>query len=232
MVVGNGLIGRSFERRFSERSDVLIFASGVSNSNETRESEFNREWELLKSHIEEIDKASKVVYFSSISIYDPSLKDNPYQQHKLRIEDYLQSHLSNYLIVRSPNVVGQGGNDATLLNFLYWKIKNEEPFEVWEHAERNILHVDDFFTLVDRLIKDLNTTTTVDLIYPYSYSILEIVAVMEACLLKRAKFTVVNKGTSYVPSISDRVRQLYHEGGIYVNQDYLPRVVRQVFGCA
>ena len=231
MVIGNGLIGKTFREKYGERDDVLIFASGVSNSREQRASEYERERKLLEQHVTRNGVERQFVYFSTISIYDPSLKNNPYQQHKLAMEGYLKDTSTNYLIVRAPNVIGHGGNKTNLLNFLHDRIDQGEPFEVWEHAERNILDVHDLFILVDRLIEKKITSATIDLVYPHTYAILEIVAVMEACLLKRAHTTVVPRGESYVPDISKQVRQLYREAGVYVNKDYLARVVRHNFEC-
>jgi len=46
MIIGSGMLARDF-KSYEEDEHILIFASGVSNSNETRVSEFNREQELL-----------------------------------------------------------------------------------------------------------------------------------------------------------------------------------------
>jgi hypothetical protein len=49
MIIGNGLIAKSLKNIDSK--DHLYFASGVSNSLETRSSEFEREFSLLKNNI-------------------------------------------------------------------------------------------------------------------------------------------------------------------------------------
>ena len=58
MVVGNGLIASQFYN-YHLNKDVLIFASGVSNSSNKLQSEFDREVELLqesfKKHPEKIN---------------------------------------------------------------------------------------------------------------------------------------------------------------------------------
>lgn len=50
MIIGTGLIANSLKEIDSE--DVIFFASGVSNSLETRQSEFEREYNLLKNTFE------------------------------------------------------------------------------------------------------------------------------------------------------------------------------------
>ena len=48
MIIGNGNIARALKD--IDRDDLLFFASGVSNSQEDRESEYKREMELLLDH--------------------------------------------------------------------------------------------------------------------------------------------------------------------------------------
>jgi hypothetical protein len=47
MIIGNGSLANIFIEKFKDDENIIIFASGVSSSKETRESEFNREKELL-----------------------------------------------------------------------------------------------------------------------------------------------------------------------------------------
>ena len=61
MVIGNGLIASAFER-YKNNDDIIIFASGVSNSQETSELAFNREINLMKRYLN-LDK--KLIYFST-----------------------------------------------------------------------------------------------------------------------------------------------------------------------
>ena len=43
MVIGNGSIANIFIKKYSDNKDILIFASGVSDSNETDDNKFKRE---------------------------------------------------------------------------------------------------------------------------------------------------------------------------------------------
>ncbi|MEJ2498930.1 MAG: hypothetical protein P8Y46_06430 [Sulfurovaceae bacterium] len=51
MIIGNGMLAHEFSD-YKDDNDIIIFASGVSNSGETRESEFEREKELLTKTID------------------------------------------------------------------------------------------------------------------------------------------------------------------------------------
>jgi hypothetical protein len=80
MVVGNGLIAKSFTM-FNGEKNIVIFASGVSDSKCIEVSEFERERNLLLS----MDRTKKIVYFSTYSISDGSEK-NEYIKHKIHME--------------------------------------------------------------------------------------------------------------------------------------------------
>jgi hypothetical protein len=48
MIIGNGLIAKSFKKKKNYFKNVIIFASGVSNSKNTNLKEFKREEKLVK----------------------------------------------------------------------------------------------------------------------------------------------------------------------------------------
>ena len=70
MIVGTGLLATAFNM-YKDCNKVLIFASGVSNSAEQNDGEFEREINLLKTFI---DTDMKLVYFGTTSIYDEDFK--------------------------------------------------------------------------------------------------------------------------------------------------------------
>ena len=47
MIIGNGLLAKAFIE-YKNNDEIVIFASGVSNSLEEKQSEFKRETDLLK----------------------------------------------------------------------------------------------------------------------------------------------------------------------------------------
>ena len=55
MIVGKGLIAKAY-KNFNLHKNIIIFASGVSNSKEFRKKEFARERDLL---IKNLDKKKK-----------------------------------------------------------------------------------------------------------------------------------------------------------------------------
>ena len=111
MIVGRGLIANLFTD--SDRNDIVFFASGVSNSLETRPEEFKREENLINETISE--NSEKIfVYFSTCSIYDSSKTGSDYVLHKLKMEQLIKQSCEKYLILRVSNAVGSGGNRSCL----------------------------------------------------------------------------------------------------------------------
>lgn len=106
MIVGSGDLGSILP----DREDLLFFASGVSNSQETRESEYQREAKLLL----EQPRNAHIVYFSSIGVLDGNSR---YYRHKRDMELTIKTNFPLYTIIRIGNL-DFGDNPHTLINYL------------------------------------------------------------------------------------------------------------------
>jgi nucleoside-diphosphate-sugar epimerase len=131
MVIGNGDIASVLP----DRKDLLFFASGVSNSQETRELVYQREIDLLDQQAH----AQHIVYFSSLSVF---YNDNRYTQHKMFMEKRIKSNFEKYTIIRIGNITW-GDNPHTLINFIRNHIENKLSFEV-KDVYRYIIDKDEF----------------------------------------------------------------------------------------
>jgi len=194
MVIGSGLIGKAFES-YINNDDVLIFASGVSNSKNEVQSNFDRELNLLKGQQK---FKGLFVYFSTTSIEDVELINSKYIKHKLCIEEIIKTKFENHLIVRLPNVVGDSKNNATLVNFFRHCIINNIQFSVQKNAYRYLVDVKDVFTNVDKVIKrgeHLNRVAT--LITNKKISVLDIVVNIEDELNKKGNYELIEGGSNY-----------------------------------
>jgi nucleoside-diphosphate-sugar epimerase len=138
MIVGHGDIASVLK----DREDRIYFASGVSNSLETRESEYEREKSLLLQQ----DKNKHLVYFGSLCIY---YNDSRYTRHKLEMEELIKKHFSKYTIIRI-GLITWGQNPNTLINFFRNKIKKREPLEVRD-VVRYIVDKDEFLHWVGKI---------------------------------------------------------------------------------
>jgi hypothetical protein len=207
MVVGNGMIARRFID-FAERSDVVIFASGVSNSKETRPEPFAREWQLVDKTLRDT-MGSLFVYFSTASVEDPTEKGSPYVTHKLALEQLIANQATNHLLVRASNVVGGPGNPHTILNFFVDRVLRDEPFTIWQHASRNLIDLDDVYRVVSAYIAEpARWNQTILVANPYSISPLALVQALEMHTGQRAKYELVDKGVPFALSVDGLSDQL------------------------
>lgn len=194
MVIGNGLMAKTFSD-YNNRNDIIVFASGVSNSTETRSSEFKREYNLVIDVLKRYPEF-KFVYFSTCSIEDKSVEERPYVRHKLKLEDYIASHSNDYLIFRISNVVGARGNVNTLMNYLVDCVKNSTEISLWKYAERNLIDVDDVKFIVDDIIASKLENSVINIASRNSLSVVNIVEEIESFLGVDAKVDLINKGNS------------------------------------
>ncbi|AZA91993.1 Uncharacterised protein [Chryseobacterium nakagawai] len=193
MIIGNGLIANSLKKIDSE--DYLFFASGVSNSLETRTSEFERELSLLKTVSAE-NKEKKLIYFSTLSIHDQSKQSSPYVIHKKEIEDYIENNIENYLILRIGNIVGKGGNPNTLFNFLKTQIFNDCTFTIHLKARRILLDIQDIPKFITPYCLNTNNKV-INFSYPYYYDLKEIVNAIEKEINKKGRYSESDEGDFY-----------------------------------
>lgn len=192
MVIGNGLMAKTFSD-YNTLKDIVVFASGVSNSTETNDSEFKRELDLLKHTIANYPD-SKLIYFSTCSIADNAVKDRPYVLHKLKLENYIENHARNYLIFRISNVVGFQGNEHTIMNYLVDSVRNNKEISLWKYAERNLIDADDVKSIVDDVIDSQLNNCIINVAARQSILVVQIIELIENYLGVKAKVNLIEKG--------------------------------------
>ena len=220
MIIGNGIIANAV--RPYDREDIVFFASGVSNSLETRVSEFERELSLLRS-VHEENKEKKIVYFSTLSIHDQSKQDSPYVQHKKTAENYLKENSGNFLILRIGNIVGKGGNPNTLFNFLKKQIADRREFAMHLKARRLLLDIDDISGFLGRHCLEVHNTT-INLAFPYYYNLKEIVNAIEKETGQKASYSETGEGDFYQVDFDENISTFFT--GISP-EDYLETLTRK-----
>ncbi len=222
MIIGNGLLASCFKKNIKEfHPNVTIFASGVSNSKELKDSEFNREIDLLSKYL---NSPRYIVYFSTCSIYDESLISTPYVQHKLKIEDMLQAR-GNSLIIRLPQIIGSGVNSNNLLNCLYKKISSGEIFDVWVGAKRSLIDVEDVVFFTQKLIAHyMPSSSLINLAAPTNISIIELVKLIEKYSGFSAQYNLINLGSSYSIDIK-LLYSLFDEYCVIFDQKYFESII-------
>ncbi len=194
MVTGNGLIAQAF-MEFNTDDKVHVFASGVSRSSECDPVIFARERILLETQPR---STGRFIYFSSCSIYDPSLKASPYVAHKQHMEALVRERFADHLIVRLPNLVGRTSNPHTLTNFLRDRIILGQPFDLHVHACRYLLDVDDVardLPLFFRMPALMGST--IDVCGSSAFPIPYLVRIMEQVIGKSTEVRPVETGSCY-----------------------------------
>lgn len=220
------MIAQAFSR-FNTDDHVLIFASGVANSQETAEAEYERERVCLASALR--DHADKTfVYFSTCSVHDPDVSASPYVTHKVRMEHIVRSTHGDHIIFRLPQVVGRSSNRATLVNFLYDKIEKGEHFVAWQQAVRYLIDVQDVVKIASYIIDERSLrNATIDIV-SVKCAVLDIIAALEKITGKRPHFTRIDRGTPYAidGTYAAGVAALLH---ISFDEHYLDNLMKKYF---
>ena len=174
MIIGNGMIANVFKENFLNE-DVLIFASGVSNSREIRNSEFIKEMDLVQNSI--LNFPDKFfIYFSSCIVHN---SDSKYSKHKINVEDFIIKNAKKYLILRLPIVLGKNQSKNQLIGYLYDKLYKKEVVEVYKQANRYIIDSQDLPRIVNLLITKGISNEIVEIAFNNSLFIDEILLVIE-----------------------------------------------------
>jgi len=152
MIIGNGSIAKVFKQEFENDDSVIIFASGVSNSNEKNISEYQRETKLLQDTLTTFPE-KKIVYFSSIS---SKYVNSDYFNHKELMENLISENSNNFIIIRLPQIISNSGNQNNLINFLVNSIRNNHSLEIQKDVFRALIDVDDLKKVTLEVIKNFN----------------------------------------------------------------------------
>lgn len=225
MIIGNGLIASLFKD--TNREDVIFFASGVSNSLETRPEEFLREENLIKKTIQE-NPWKIFIYFSTCSIYDSSKTGSDYVLHKLKMEQLIKESVEQYLILRVSNAVGKGGNPNLLMNYLIRSINNGETINVHTKATRNLIDAEDVQNITHQLLNENQLNKIINVAYLQNYSIIEILEIIERFYDKKLDLNLVKSGSGYDINIPD-VEDYFKSHKLTNKEAYLCRILEKYY---
>lgn len=185
IIVGSGLIAKALDK-IPNNNDFLIFASGVSDSSETRELEFQREIDLIQ---ESLLRNKKLIYFSSLDVVLRKDKLNSYLRHKLNVEKILEK--KSAIVLRLPQLVGLRQNKKNLIPYLYNKIVNKKEFELKINYQRNLVDIKDLSKIVECLIKKKDYSEKfLNIFNPKFTKILDIIRIIEKLSNTDAIYTI------------------------------------------
>lgn len=228
MIIGNGMIGTAFGPRYEDSLEILIFASGVSDSTCVDTLKFTREKNILIDAVSKLVNVKYFIYFSTCSVYDISLTSQPYVIHKKSMEELVLSHPRGQ-VIRLPQVAGPNAPPNTLLSNIKKKILFDEEVLIWRNAFRNIVDLEDVLSIVDFYIREnyfpcrkLNIANT------QYFTVEEIVRTMASLLNRRVKTSYIDKGNFYRIDVTHIEKII---GLLDVNFDdrYLDRVLKRYY---
>jgi len=217
MVIGQGLLAKAFSK-YKDIDEILIFASGVSNSKEDDFNMFKREHAMLTSHN---STDLKLIYFSTISVVDESLKESPYVQHKLSMEKYITENFKNFIIFRLPNVVGHTPNMYTFFNSIREKILVEQKVKVLRNATRYLIDIDDLAEHLPQVIEKENKKL-INICFTNRTSVQELTKMIGDALQTPYKVELVEGGSDYEVDSSTFLSYIKPDAlGLQENYNYI-----------
>ncbi len=231
MIIGSGLIAKSLKKSLCDNDDILIFASGVSNSSETAHISFDRERLLLEESLEVSNKNQMLfIYFSSCALIDSQHLEIPYYEHKYEMEQLIKKQAENFIIFRLPQLIGKNENKHTLINYLVDKIKIEDSFQLWQGSTRYLIEVNDLKIILESLVFDKSLwNNTIDIANPYRYTVEEIVMIIASFINKQAHYVLSDKKDSYMLNL-DRFLNLCEKKSIDIDfgKNYLYQKLEEI----
>jgi hypothetical protein len=190
LIIGRGLLANAVKRIDSKQ--FLYYANGISNSILPRIEKDNFEIRDLKEIAEKYPQ-KVFIYFSTCQINSDRNLSRPYVRHKILMEEFISKNFSDYLIVRTSNLVGfNPWNPHTLFNFLNHALAVNEQIFVNPVLLRNFLDVEHFVSLLNLYLNRHNKTDKiVEIVNPDSYSMHQIIWEFEKFFSK--KFNMYTK---------------------------------------
>ncbi|MDB4347796.1 polysaccharide biosynthesis protein [Bacteroidia bacterium] len=192
MIVGNGLIAKAINS--CDREDVILFASGVSNSVSPRNHDFEREEQLIKHHL---NNEKCFVYFSTISINDDSINRNSYIRHKLKMEQLIQQSNSPYLILRLPNIIGEKGNPNTLYPYFKSCLEQNEKVTIKKDAHRYLLTTNQLCKILNQVLLSKQRNAIINCVLYQPYKVVDIYKSIATVLKLKPNFELIDGGMHY-----------------------------------
>lgn len=226
MIIGSGMMARAFAA-YESNPEVLVFASGVSDSMEQRPSAFARERDLLAQALA-AHRDALILYFGTCSVYDPDRRDTPYVGHKVAMEELIAASPNPWMVLRLPLAIGPGHRGNALANYLYERIQRGEPFDVWAGATRYPIDVVDTSRIASRLLADRAFWRRRINVALRAYRVMDFVAILERIVAKRAQYNLLHQGQPYEVRCPE-LASLAGELQLDMSEGYLEKVLRKYF---
>ncbi len=229
MIIGNGMLAKGFTALYQDDDNVVIFASGVSDSQTTSVESYQREESLLKEILHSLDN-KLLVYFSTCSIDEPNA-ETMYTKHKLKLEQLIADKAQSYYIFRLSQVAGKSNKHGFFIHYLMYHISKGIEFNVWKNTNRNVIDIEDVVKIVSYMIdKSYMMNSVINIASPYNLKVLEYVKEIESRLDIEANYILVDKGSPFEIEI-DIVHSLVDSIGVdfLTQKKYLSNLIEKYY---
>lgn len=219
-IIGNGLIANAFKNtKESTKKDIILFCSGVSNSNEKLESEFKREQQLLENQLRENNNIC-FIYFSSILVSKPNTL---YLKHKFNMEILVKRLSSNYIIIRLPQLAGNVYNTTLFPTFIE-NIYLNKNITIYTDSIRNIIDVDDVVRICFNIIDANDFNQTIDICACNDVSPADLAKIISTILNKEIYITFLDKSSIQLCDKS-KIKKYLSINDILFDHSYTEKIV-------
>ncbi|MFH9396324.1 NAD-dependent epimerase/dehydratase family protein [Streptomyces sp. NPDC017556] len=218
-IIGNGFLARHLTPLSAGHPRATVLAAGVP-THPLPDAEHRRETRLVDDTIWHcLGRDRTLVFFSTASMYGgpggPGDEDGPptastrYGQHKLDLERTIKASGVRYLILRLGYVLGPDEPGFRLLAALTAQVLAGRV-RVQRGARRDMLHVTDFVTVVDALLRTQVRDETVNVASGDCVEVATIVRHLEHRLGVQAHWQVTDDSIQHCPSVH-KLRRLVPE---------------------
>lgn len=226
MVVGNGMLAKRFSS-YKNNENIVVFASGVTNSKELLSSEFAREARLLQEVINS-NPFKTIVYLSTSAIYDNTTKDSPFVKHKLLMEDYVKQHVKMFYIFRISQIIGRA-NNSTLINYILNTIDDGAELTIWSNATRNLIALDDVYRIIDSIILDGTLINQIiNIANSNNIKVVDLVKYIIQVYQKPANIRMINAGGEFEQINIDLILPFLERLNIKFDEPYYLNAIRHI----
>ncbi|MFJ8229487.1 NAD-dependent epimerase/dehydratase family protein [Streptomyces sp. NPDC094448] len=218
-IIGNGFLARHLAPLAAGHPGATVLAAGVP-THPLPDTEHRRETALVDDTIRHcLGHDRMLVFFSTVSMYGgpggPGDEDGPpaastrYGQHKLDLERTIKASGVRHLILRLGYVLGPDEPPFRLLTALVAQVLASRV-RVQRGARRDLLHVADFVTAVDALLRTGVCDETVNVASGDCVEVAAVVRHLERRLGVSARWQVTDDSIEHCPSVR-KLRRLVPE---------------------
>lgn len=227
-VIGSGDLADRFCDYSIQEKYALYFGSindpASVNVKAMKEDELNLKNQLLSN------QETTFIYFSTCSIQDPMMRDQPFINHKINSEKLIQASGRNFIIFRLPELISMGKDCSGLLKFLIESIKSESEFELCINDSKNIIDIDDVYEVVNYILKNkIYLNEVVNIASDIQTKLVDLVNEIEEFFDVKAKYKVIDNHISSYQIENNNIKSILRILNINFDEKYIKNSLKKYY---